>query len=122
MEFQANNPIQVAQFAREAEDTDNDTQRRWALARYCCRPTGHYLTSYTVAIGTNDGVTGDFDTNFLNLIVPQSAILTTMMDGASITNFVALASFEQVGSSGYSAARIPVAPGSTHRHQQFPAD
>ena len=36
------------------------------------------------------------------------------MDGAAITNFVALANFEQVGSSDYSAARIPVAPGSTH--------
>jgi hypothetical protein len=73
------------------------------------------LTSYTVAIPTNDYVTGDFGTNYLNLIVPQSAIPTTSMDGAAITNFVALANFQQVGSSDYSAARIPVAPGSTHR-------
>jgi hypothetical protein len=111
VQFQASNPIQVAQFAQGGQSDTN-------LGDPCeilLPPTGHYLTSYTVAIPTNDNVTGDFNTNFLNLIVPQSAILATVMDGASITNFVSLANFEQVGSSGYSAARIPVAPGSTHR-------
>ena len=117
VEFQANNPIQVAQFALGGS-TDTNNYYPQGFGDPCeilLPPTGHYLTSYTVAIGTNDGVTGDFNTNFLNLIVPQSAILATVMDGASITNFVSLANFEQVGSSGYSAARIPVAPGSTHR-------
>jgi hypothetical protein len=117
VEFQANNPIQVAQFALGGS-TDTNNYYRYGFGDPCeilLPPTGHYLTSYTVAIGTNDGVTGDFNTNFLNLIIPQSAILTTVMDGASITNFVALANFEQVGSSGHSAARIPVAQGTTHR-------
>jgi hypothetical protein len=111
VEFQANNAIQVAQFALGGF-TNNGTGDPCEIL---LPSTGHYLTSYTIAVGTNDGVTGDFDTNFLNLIIPQSAILTTVMDGASITNFVALANFEQVGSSGYSAARIPVAQGTTHR-------
>jgi hypothetical protein len=117
VEFQASNPIQVAQFALGG-GTDTNNYYPQGFGDPCeilLPPTGHYLTSYTVAIGTNDGVTGDFNTNFLNLIVPQSAILTTVMDGASITNFVALANFEQVGTSAYSAARIPVAQGSTHR-------
>jgi hypothetical protein len=111
VQFQASNPIQVAQFA-QGGDTDKQSGDPCEIL---LPSTGHYLTSYTVAIGTNDGVTGDFSTNFLNLIVPRSAILTTLMDGAPITNFVALANFEQVGSSDYSAARIPVAQGSTHR-------
>jgi hypothetical protein len=110
VQFQANNPIQVAQFAQGGK-TDNE---EGDPCEVLLPSTGHYLTSYTVAIPTNDYVTGDFDTNFLNVIVPQSAIPTTMMDGVAITNFVALANFEQVGSSDYSAARIPVAPGSTH--------
>jgi hypothetical protein len=112
VEFQANNPIQVAQIAQGGY---NDPNVIGDPCEILLPPTGHYLTSCTVSIPTNDNVTGDFVTNFLNLIVPRSAILTTMMDGTAITNFVTLANFGQVGSSAYSAARIPVAPGSTHR-------
>lgn len=111
VQFQASNPIQVAQFA-QGEWSDSGTGDPCEIL---LPSTGHYLTSYTVAIPTNDYVTGDFDISFLNVIVPQSAIATTLMDGAAITNYVALANFVQVGSSDYSAARIPVAPGSTHR-------
>ena len=111
VQFQASNPIQVAQFAQGGDETDNGIGDPCEIL---LPSTGHYLTSCTVAIPTNDYVTGDFDTNFLNVIVPQSAIATTIMDGVAITNFAPLANFEQVGSSDYSAARIPVAPGSTH--------
>ncbi|MGP8237704.1 MAG: IgGFc-binding protein [Limisphaerales bacterium] len=114
VQFQASNPIQVAQFALGGDDTNYLVQGIGDPCEILLPSTGHYLTSCTVAIQTNDYVTGDFDTNFLNVIIPQSAIATTIMDGVAITNFAPLANFEQVGSSDYSAARIPVAPGSTH--------
>ena len=73
-------------------------------------PTGHYLLTNTIFTLTNDlpnQVTGDFDESYLNIIVTQSAITNTLVDGSHIatTNFVA------IGSSGYSGAQIPVEPG-----------
>jgi hypothetical protein len=46
----------------------------------------------------NDGVTGDFDENFMNLIVPQSAITNTLVDGSPIASI----NFLQIGTSYYS--------------------
>ena len=50
---------------------------------------------------------GDFDENLLNLIVAESAITNTLVDGSHIatTNFVA------IGSSGYYGAQISVTNG-----------
>jgi IgGFc binding protein len=75
-------------------------------------PTGHYLATNTVVTLTNDlpdQVIGDFDENFLNIIVAQSAITNTVVDGSHIaaTNFVA------IGMSGYYGAQVVVTNG-TH--------
>ena len=109
VEFLANNPIQVAQFALGADYHHYDD----GFGDPCeilLPPTGHYLTSYTIASGTNDGVTGAFDFNYLNLIVAQSAISNTFVDGTNVasTNFVI------IGASGYAAARISVPEGNTN--------
>ena len=70
-------------------------------------PTGHYLTKSIVVAPPNDGGTGDFDENYLNLIVPQSVTNTTLVDGSPVaaTNFVA------IGTSGYYGAQISVTNG-----------
>ena len=62
----------------------------------------------------DDGVSGDFDGNFLNLIVPQSAITNTFVNGSSITNLVAITNFMAITNSGYSAARVSVAAGTNY--------
>ncbi len=68
------------------------------------------MSSYTIVIPAYlDGQSAPYKT-FLTLIVPQSAISTTALDSTNLagTNFV------QVGSSGYSGARVPVEWG-THK-------
>jgi hypothetical protein len=110
VQFQGSHPIQVAHFAN-AEGYDNPPNLDGGACEILLPSTGQYSTSYTVYSLTNDDITGDFDTNFLNIIVKNSATLTTL-DGTNInlltTNFVA------IGSSGYSGAQIPVSPG-THK-------
>src|ERR1039458_3154938 len=109
VEFQANNPIQVAQFANGC-GFDNTNNNEGDPCEILLPPAGHYLSSYTIAIPTD----GDFETNFLNLIVPQSAITNTYLDGAAITNFVAISGFVAITNSGYCAAQVPVAGGTNH--------
>ena len=67
-------------------------------------PAGHYLRTNIVFSLSNDVVRGDFEMNYLNIIVPQSAITNTLVDGSTVdaTNFVA------IGASGYYGAQIPV--------------
>jgi hypothetical protein len=53
----------------------------------------------------NDGITGGFDTNFLTIIVAQSATTNTLVDGL----VVAASNFVVIGTSGYCGAHVPVA-------------
>jgi hypothetical protein len=109
VEFQASQPIQVAHFANgyqfdEPPNFDGDPCEILLL------PAGHYLQTnvvYTPFYNTNS--TGDFDENFLNLIVSQAATNNTFVDAVSVvaTNFV------PIGSSGYYGARLAVTNG-TH--------
>ncbi len=108
-QFQANKPIQVAQFP-DGYAFDGTNNNEGDPLEMLLPPTRHYLTSYTITIPADFGDTGDFDQNFVNLIVPQSAISTTMMDGTNISTN----NFLQIGQSGYSGARISVPPGSTN--------
>jgi hypothetical protein len=111
VEFRANNPIQVAQFAQGGTTDNNDGDPCEILLP----PTGHYLSSYTVAIPPDPFFEGGgFSENFLNLIVPQSAITNTFLNGSSITNFVAITSFVAITNSGYWAARVSVPAGTNY--------
>ena len=103
VEFQGSQPIQVAQFAN---GTYSDSQ----LGDPCeilLPPTGHYLMTNTVVTPI---YSPGFDENYLNLIIAQSAITNTLVDGSHIpaTNFVA------IGTSGYFGAQISVTNG-VHR-------
>jgi IgGFc binding protein len=103
--FQANKPIQVAQFANGSSFSGEPGDPCEILLP----PTGHWLNSYTVYVAADDPnlTMGDFDENYLNLIVSQSGISSTLTNGIPVpaTNFVA------VGSSGYYGAQIPVTNG-----------
>jgi len=106
VEFQASQPIQVAHFANgtlfdHAYDTNDDADPCEILLP----PTGHYLETNTVATPVQG-----FDANYLNIIVAQSAISNTLVDGST----VAASNFVAIGSSGYYGARLPVANG-THK-------
>ena len=110
VEFQGSQPIQVAQFANGAGFDHSIAPFEGDPCEILLPPTGHYLLTNTVVTLTNDGVTGDFDENFLNLIVAQSAITNTLVDGSTIaaTNFV------PIGTSGYYGAQITVTNSGAH--------
>jgi hypothetical protein len=78
-------------------------------------PEESYLMTNTVCTLTNDvdfveHPTGDFDVNYLNLIVAQSATNSTWVDGSLVaaTNYVA------IGTSGYYGAQITVTNSGVH--------
>ena len=111
-QFQSAKPIQVAQFANGSEfDCPPSIAGNPNEADPCeilLLPVGHYLTSYVFF--TLDDTNQDFDENFLNLIVPQSATNATLVDGSlvSATNFVA------IGNSGYYGAQLTVTNSGPH--------
>jgi hypothetical protein len=64
----------------------------------------------TIVTLPNDGATGDFDENYLNVIVAQSAITNTVINGSTVaaTNFVA------IGTSGYYGAQLTITNSGVH--------
>ena len=69
--------------------------------------SGHYLCTNVVYTLPNDGVTGSFDKNFLNIIVAQSATTNTLLD----SSILAASNFVVIGTSGYCGAQVPVTNG-----------
>jgi hypothetical protein len=114
VEFQASQPIQVAHFAN-GSDFDHPpsiagNQNEADPCEILLPPIGHYLLTNIVFTLTNDlpnQVIGDFDEDFLNLIVAQSAITNTFVDGS----IVATNNFVPIGTSGYYGARLPMTTG-----------
>ena len=109
VQFQSTKPIQVAQFANGAAFDHPDT-REGDPCEILLPPTGRYLATSIVATPPNDDMTGDFDENFLNLMVPQSATNSTWVDGTlvSVTNYIA------IGTSGYYGAQITITNSGAH--------
>lgn len=108
VEFQANQPIQVAHFAN-GTGFDSLPGFEGDPCEILLPTTAHYLETNIVFILPNDNVTGDFYTNYLNIIAPQSAINSTYVDNSlvSVTNYVA------IGASGYYGTQVAVTNG-TH--------
>ena len=107
--FQGSKPIQVAQFANGSLFDHPDTVKG-DPCEILLLPTGRWLETNTVFIPTNlDPNSGliAFDENYLNIIVAQSAITNTLVDGSHIaaTNFVA------IGTNGYFGAQLSVTNG-----------
>jgi hypothetical protein len=83
VEFQASKPIQVAQFANGCGFDHPVFPYEGDPCEILLLPTSHYLATNTIVTLTNDmpnQVTGDFNENFLNIIVTQSAITSTFVD------------------------------------------
>jgi hypothetical protein len=112
VEFQASQPIQVAHFAN-GEEFDNAYTFEGDPCEILLLPTGHYLETNVVYTPNGldyYGTPFDFDENYLNLIVPQSAITNTMVDGA----IVSTNKFVAIGTSGYYGAQIVVTDSGAH--------
>jgi hypothetical protein len=119
VEFQASHPIQVAQFAcsYSYDAGFKLNPQEGDPCEILLPPIGHCLLTNIVATGPAyipgnpdlNILPAGFDRNYLNVIVVQSAITNTLVDGSHVaaTNFVA------IGSSGYYGAQISVTNG-TH--------
>ena len=110
VQFQSTKPIQVAQFGNGQDFDSSDGVLYGDPCEILLSPTGHWMNSYIMYTSTNDYLTADFDENFLNLIVAQSAISGTLLDGSPVaaTNFVA------IGTSGYYGAQIVITNSGSH--------
>jgi hypothetical protein len=76
-------------------------------------PTGHYMQINVVNIPSGIDYIGtpyDFDDNFLNLIVTQSATNSTFLDDS----IVAATNFVPIGMAGYYGAQISLTNSGTH--------
>jgi hypothetical protein len=107
VEFTASQPIQVAQFANGAASDHGVEPFKGDPCEILLPPTGHYLCTNVVYTLPNDGVTGGFDKNFLNIIVAQSATTNTLLD----SSILAASNFMVIGTSGYCGAQVPVTNG-----------
>ena len=102
VEFQANQPIQVAQFANGVY-FDEPPFVYGDPCELLLPPTDHWLQT-NIVFTLDDNSSGDFPENYLNLIVPQSATNSTVVDG----NLVAATNFVPIGTNGYYGAQIVV--------------
>jgi hypothetical protein len=102
VEFQGSQPIQVAQFAN---GTDFDG-RGGDPCEILLLPPGHFLVTNTIATPV-----GGFTENYMNLIVAQSAITNTWVDGS----LVAVTNFVSIGNSGYYGAQLTVTKSGVHK-------
>jgi hypothetical protein len=109
VQFQAGKPIQVAHFAN-GDNFDFLPNNEGDPCEILLPTTDRYLeTNIVITLGTNFG---DFDTNYLNIIVPQSATNSTFVDGS----LVPAASFAAITNSGFYGAQILVTnAGATHK-------
>jgi hypothetical protein len=102
--------IQVAQFANGGYFDNPPFEGYGDPCEILLLATDRYLETNTVFTSTNDYISGDFDENYLNIIVAQSATNSTSVDGSIVaaTNFVA------IGTSGYYGAQIVVTNSGVH--------
>lgn len=94
-------PISVTQYATSGDHDGNTNADPFMLTVQAVR---HHASIYRVCAPTND-----FPTNYVNIIGPSGSMGTIQIDGVPIPG-----PFVAIGASGYSYARVLVAPG-THR-------
>lgn len=97
----SNNPILVAQFSNGSE-YDNVTSDPFMML---IPPYEQFNTSYTVTTPVSG-----FATNYINVVVPASAVGSLTLDGT----IVAASRFSPIGATGFSGAQLAVGLG-THR-------
>lgn len=92
-------PVMLAQFS-QSQFVDGVVSDPFMML---VMPVEQFLPSYTITTPLSG-----FPNNFLNLVVPNSAVGTVMFDGVSIPP----GSFTPIGASGYSGMKLPIAIGS----------
>jgi len=100
-EITSDRPILVAQYANSAEFDGTQADPFMLLLT----PSDQLLDDYTIFTGV-EGI----ESEFVNLLVPNDALGTVILDGA----FLPVDPFEPIGTSGFSNAQIAIKPG-THR-------
>jgi hypothetical protein len=98
-QIEASAPVLVAQYS-PGQSFDNVVSDPFMML---IPPTEQFLNQYTLSTPA----TG-FTANFVNIVVPSTAISSLRLDGASIDTTL----FSSIGSSGFSGAQVPVALGS----------
>jgi len=108
VEFQGSQPIQVAHFANGTA-WDNLPGEEGDPCEILLPPVGCYLETNTVFTLTYNPTNNAFSSNYISLIIAQSATNNTYVDGTNkITNF------EMIGSSGYYGSQFFVTNSGTH--------
>jgi IgGFc binding protein len=106
VQFIANKPIQVAHFA-------NGSLFDLQLGDPCeilLRPPSLFLATNFIMTLANDGNTGDFRTNYMNIVVPQSAVSNVLLDN----HLIGVTNFAEIGTSGYYGTRISLTTDGAH--------
>jgi hypothetical protein len=98
----ASKPVLVMQYSN-SESFDGDADSNGDPFQMMIPPFEQYLPSYTISTPASG-----FDPNFINIVAPNAAVGTVLVDGAPVP----AASFTPIGSSGFSGAQIPVSIGS----------
>ena len=101
--FQANQPIQVAHFSN-GRDYDERPSDIGDPCEILLPPAGHWLQTNIVCTLSGDNISGDFSLNFMNIIVPRSAITNTFFDSV----LMASSNFVAIGMSGYYGTQLVV--------------
>lgn len=96
----ANNPVMVAQYSRSSS-ADGVTSDPFMML---IPPFEQFLAGYTVTTPASG-----FATNFINVVAPNAAVGSILLDGVAIPP----AAYTPIGASGFSGAQRPVALG-TH--------
>ncbi|HEY0764376.1 MAG TPA: PKD domain-containing protein [Pyrinomonadaceae bacterium] len=95
----ADQPVLVAQYSNSLRFDNTGGDPFMAIVP----PVEQLLSSYTTATPT----TG-FASHFVNVVVPNNALSSLLLDGSA----VGAGSFSAIGSSGYSGAKLPLSVGS----------
>ena len=98
--IQATGPAMLMQFS-QGSSADGVTSDPFMMM---VPPTEQFLTSYTVSTPPTSPVAFR---NFINVVVPTADVGSLLVDGAAPT-----ATFQAIGTTGFSAAEIAVAAGS----------
>ncbi|HZV13576.1 MAG TPA: choice-of-anchor D domain-containing protein, partial [Candidatus Kapabacteria bacterium] len=110
-QVQTNNPVVLAQYSQS--ETDNhgnysgliNITNPWDPTMMVIPPTQQFMTDYIFANAQDVA----FTANFVNVVIPDSAVNTLLLDGSAVTTL-----FVPIAASGYSYAQIPVSQGSHH--------
>jgi YD repeat-containing protein len=107
----SNLPIQLMQYSHGQDNGGVESDPFMILIP----PTEQFLYQYTVSTPASG-----FANNFINVVVPTSAVGSLMLDGSLVNDLNPPPPFEEIGDSGYSGAILPVGIGSHHLTAALP--